>query len=86
VGVAFSLLFTVLTDSLGGSVVENYEKEIKEFSERLENNEAKVEFISNDGQNYSDKENRDFIAYTEYLKSDACKSLADKVFGNGNIS
>jgi len=62
--------------------MDNYEKEVQEFSERFESGKTKVEFLTNNGSDYSAKEERDAVAFTEYLKSENSKSLANEVFGN----
>jgi squalene cyclase len=66
---------------------DNYEKEVQEFAERFESGKTKVEFLTNNGLDYSTKEERDTVAFMEYLKSENSKSLANEVFGNAkNIS
>jgi len=63
-------------------MTDNYEKEVQEFSERFENGDTQVEYLTNNGSDYSIKEERDVAAFMEYLKSKNSESLANEVFGN----
>jgi len=63
---------------------DNYEKEIQEFSNRFESGDIKVEYLTNDGIDYTTKEDRDTAVFLDHLKAKSSIEFVNKVFGNGS--
>jgi len=65
-------------------MVTRFDKDIQEFSNRLESGELRVEYIPNSGADSKERDERDLSAYKSHLNSATCKSFTDEVFGNGS--
>jgi len=59
----------------------NYEKEKQRIREELESGKFDIEVLGNNGVDYPEIEQEDFVAFQKHLESDEANKLSAEVFG-----